>query len=165
MDSRNAIRPDQRWAAPIQLGAGVGGSLPYITSADSSCRMAKKTTAEATHTFTVRGLEKPATFTAIPVGWCSRPSTPRVTDTAPPIVSGTRSLATLPVRAGSADGLGSAVIESSPASRAVGGQNPLPVVPLIGVAVSGVPPTTVPPVDVFSAGAGAGVPAVSSTPT
>src|SRR3954470_3468191 len=96
MDSRKAIRPDHRWAAPIQLGAGRAGSLPYITNADSSWKTASRAAPEASHTFTVSGLEKPAMFTAMPVGSCTLPSTPRVTDTAAPIASGPSSFATSP---------------------------------------------------------------------
>ncbi|GAA1373552.1 hypothetical protein GCM10009661_37390 [Catellatospora chokoriensis] len=43
----------------------------------------------ASHTFTVCGPEKPATFTAIPVGVCTLPYTPRVTVTTAPSSSGT----------------------------------------------------------------------------
>src|SRR4051812_39554423 len=44
-------------------------------------------------------------------------------------------------------------------------QKPLPVAPLIGCAVSGAPPTRVAPVAVSIGGAGAGSPALVTTPT
>src|SRR3954447_1309776 len=113
MDSRNAIRPDHRWAVPIQLGVGTAGSLPYITNADSSWKTASRAAPDASHTFTVSGLEKPATFTAMPVGSCRLPATPRATDTAAPIATGTSSLATSPGGDGNGRGAESVLIGHS----------------------------------------------------
>src|SRR4051812_43566429 len=84
--ARNAIRPDHRCSGPIQLGDR-NGSLPYIVSADTSWTTASVAASVASHTFTSCGPENPATLTATPVGVCSRPNTPRTTDTAAPISS------------------------------------------------------------------------------
>ena len=49
------------------------GSLPYMASAETSCTRANTNAPVASHTLAVSGLEKPARFTAIRVGSCSRP--------------------------------------------------------------------------------------------
>src|SRR5262245_12855777 len=90
-DARNATRPDHRWNVPIQDGALMNDTLPYMTSAEPSCSRAPTAATVASQTLTVSGLEKPATLTAIPVGVCVLPYIPSVSATAPPTMSGTSS--------------------------------------------------------------------------
>ena len=69
----NAIRPDHRCRPPIQDGALIHRTFPYITSDEPTCTTANSTATEASQAFTVPGLENPTTSTATPVGECSRP--------------------------------------------------------------------------------------------
>src|SRR2546421_347225 len=81
------------------------GTLPNMTRAEASCTRANRVATLASHTFTVSGLEKPARFTAMPVGVCSRPYRPSVIETTAPIDTGTSTFARLAIGPG-ADGPG-----------------------------------------------------------
>ena len=69
----NAIRPDHRCRPPIQDGAVIHDTFPYMTREEPSWTSANTTATVASQAFTVAGLENPMTSTATPVGGCSRP--------------------------------------------------------------------------------------------
>src|SRR3954447_11475476 len=94
MASRKAIRPDQRCRVPIHAGAARSpGSLPYMARAEASWTSANTKARLAIQVFAASAPENPAKFTAIAVGSCSRPYTPRATEMAPPTRNGTISVA------------------------------------------------------------------------